>query len=168
MANKQKKKSNAGVLIIIAVIIVAIFGALWFINSSSNDKKEESSSLYGDHKIKTQSTIDQLKDPNYQNIILPKDLKKEIDSGKGTFAYFFSPECVHCQQVTPKLMPIAKDADVKINQYNMLEFTDGWTDYNIEATPTLAYFKDGKEVGRIVGDQPDENFTTFLDEMKNK
>lgn len=164
----QKKKNNAGVLIIIAAIIVVIFGALWFINSSSNEEKTSSSTLYGDYKIKNQSTIDQLDDKNYQNIILPDDLAKKIDSGEGVFAYFFSPECSHCQVVTPKLMPIAEQAEVDIQQYNILEFTQGWDDYSVEATPTLAYYKDGKEVGRIVGEQPEENFEKFFDDMKKQ
>lgn len=164
----QKKKNNAGVLIIIAAIIVVIFGALWFINSSSNEEKTSSSTLYGDYKIKNQSTIDQLDDKNYQNIILPDDLAKKIDSGEGVFAYFFSPECSHCQVVTPKLMPIAEQAEIDIQQYNILEFTQGWDDYSVEATPTLAYYKDGKEVGRIVGEQPEENFEKFFDDMKKQ
>lgn len=165
---QQKKKNNASVLIIIAAIIVVIFAALWFINSSSNDEKTSNSTLYGDYQIKNQSTIDQLDDKNYQNIILPAALEKKIDSGDGIFAYFFSPECSHCQVVTPKLMPIAENADVDIQQYNILEFTQGWTDYSIEATPTLSYFKDGKEVGRIVGEQPDENFEKFFEDMKKQ
>ncbi|AMA62165.1 MAG: thioredoxin family protein [Kurthia gibsonii] len=166
--NVPKKKNNAGILIIIALIIVAIFAALLLLNKSSNDKKEEGSSLYGDHKIKTQSTIDQLDDENYQNIILPDALKEKIDSGEGTYAYFFSPECVHCQKVTPELMPLADEAKVDINQYNVLEFEQGWQDYNLAATPTLAYFKDGKEVGRLVGEQPKEAFVKFFEDMKKQ
>lgn len=163
-----KKKNNASVLIIIAAVVVVLFAALWFINKSSNDEKTSSSTLYGDYKIKQQSTIDQLDDENYQNIILPDALDKKIKSGEGTFAYFFSPECEHCQRVTPDLMPLAADADVHIDQYNILEFTQGWTDYSIEATPTLVYYKDGKEVGRIIGEQPMENFQQFFDDMKKQ
>lgn len=163
---QPKKKNNAGVLIIIAVIIVAIFGALWFLNNSSNDEKTTNSTLYGDYKIQNQSTIDQLDDENYQNIILPDALDKKIQSGEGTYVYFFSPECIHCQKVTPELMPLADAAEVDINQYNILEFTQGWDTYSIEATPTLAYYKDGKEIARIVGEQPNENFEQFFADMK--
>lgn len=169
-----KKKSNAGVLIVIAVVVVAIFAALFLINKSQNDSKIDnakegtSSGLYGDYTPTKQSTIDQLDDKNYQNIILPDALKKKIATGDGVFAYFFSPECVHCQKVTPELMPIADDNDVYIDQYNILEFEQGWTDYNIEATPTLVYYKDGKEVGRIVGEQTNENFTQFFKDMKSQ
>lgn len=164
----QKKKSNAGILITIVAIIIAIFAALWFLNNSSNKEKTATSTLYGDYKIKNQSTINQLDDENYQNIILPDDLEKKIKSGDGVFTYFFSPECSHCQVVTPKLMPLAENADVDINQYNILEFTQGWDEYSIEATPTLVYYKDGKEIGRIVGEQPDENFEKFFEDMKNR
>ncbi|GEK34922.1 thioredoxin family protein [Kurthia sibirica] len=168
-----KKKNNAGILIVIIVVVVAIFAALFFINKSQNDNKIDSSKentesgLYGDYTPKKQSTIDQLDDKNYQNIILPDALDKKIKSGEGVFAYFFSPECVHCQKVTPELMPLAAADQIHIDQYNVLEFEQGWTDYNLEATPTLAYYKDGKEVGRIVGEQPKENFTKFFKDMKN-
>lgn len=164
----QKKKNNASVLLIIAAIIVVIFAALWFVNKSSNDDKTATSTLYGDYKIKQQSTIDQLDDENYQNIILPDALDKKIKSGEGTYSYFFSPECEHCQKVTPELMPIAEQADVHIDQYNILEFTQGWNDYNVEATPTLVYYKDGEEIGRIIGEQPTENFEQFFEDMKKQ
>lgn len=165
---QQNKKSNVGTLVVIASIVVLIFAAIWFLNATSNDKKTSTSTLYGDYKIQQQSTIDQLDDPNYQNIILPEDLDKKIKSGEGTYAYFFSPECEHCQKVTPRLMPIADTADVQIDQFNILEFTEGWSDYNVDATPTLVYYNDGKEVGRIIGDQPDENFEMFFEDMKTQ
>ncbi len=183
----KKKDNRLSILLGIAIVVIIAFTAIYFINQSQNDKKIEDSQqtsqsnqtssgkasgnvdtkgLYGDYKPKYQATIDQLNDKNYQNIILPDDLKKKIDAGEGTFVYFFSPTCVHCQKVTPELMPLAQQADVQIDQYNVLEFEQGWTDYSLEGTPTLIYFKDGEEKGRIVGEQTDDVFNDFFKTMK--
>lgn len=190
MANKknnvQKKDNRLMVLGIIAIVVILGFVAVYFINQSQNEAKIEDSQstsssnqstgdkatkdvdsgVYGSYTPQYQATIDQLDDKNYQNIILPDDLKKKIDGGEGTFVYFFSPTCSHCQKTTPELMPLADKADIHIDQYNVLEFSEGWDDYTIEATPTLAYYKDGQEVGRIIGEQTAEAFNQFFDDMQ--
>lgn len=186
--NTAKKKDNRLMILgIIAIVVIIGFVAIYFINQSQNDAKiEESQStsssdqstgdkakdkkvdsgVYGSYTPQYQATIDQLDDKNYQNIILPDALEKKIASGEGTFVYFFSPTCSHCQKTTPELMQLAEKQDIYINQYNVLEFSQGWDDYTIEATPTLAYYKDGKEVGRIIGEQTDEAFTKFFNDMQ--
>lgn len=145
---------------IIAAVIVILFAVLIVINNMSNkDKVANKNNPYGTSDLK-QSTIDLLDDENYQNIILPDDLEKKIKSGEPVFAYLFSPECPHCRNFTPKLMETAKQLNVQIDQLNILEYEKGWDVYNVEATPTLIYFNDGKEVNRIVGD-----YSSHLDEV---
>jgi thioredoxin 1 len=80
----------------------------------------------------------------------------------------FSPECPHCKKMTPSLMPIADEVGVQIDQLNILEYDKGWDDYTVEATPTLIYFKDGKEVNRIVGDysENEQVIYDFLEQVK--
>lgn len=185
-AATKKKDNRLTILLTVAIVVVLGFTAIYFINKSQNEAKIDNSTsasdqktsekatgntdthgLYGDYKPKAQATIDQLGDKNYQNIILPDDLQKKIDAGEETYAYFFSPTCSHCVATTPILMPAADKADVHIYQYNMLEFEQGWDDYAINATPTLIYFKDGKEVGRVIGEQTAEAFKEFFKTMKN-
>jgi len=150
-------------LLIIGGIIISVFVLIIVLNNVSNDKK------LTDNKYMTtdlkQETIDQLNDENYQNIILPDDLKAKVESGEPVTAYFFSPICVHCKAMTPVLMPIVKDMNVDLVQYNVYEFEQGWNDYKIEATPTMIYFEDGKEVSRIVGNQPKEEIEAFFNEV---
>ena len=59
---------------------------------------------------------------HYSNIILPDELDKKIESGDPVTAYFFSPLCGTVMEMTPVLMPIAKEMDVTVDQYNLLEF----------------------------------------------
>ncbi|MEG0681874.1 MAG: thioredoxin family protein [Eubacterium sp.] len=143
-------------------IIVILFVAIIVLTNMSNEAKLKDNP-YGTKDLK-QSTIDQLSDENYQNIILPDELEKKIESGEGVVGYFFSPECLHCKNYTPKLMPIAKKLDVKVNQLNVLEFPEQWDKYALDATPTLIYFEDGKEVARLTGDAPDETTNKFFND----
>ncbi|MDI7742999.1 thioredoxin family protein [Lysinibacillus fusiformis] len=135
---------------IIGAIVVVLFAAIIILTNLANQDKLEDNP-YDRDNLK-QSTIDLLDDENYQNIILPEALKEKIVSGEPVVAYMFSPECPHCKKMTPALMPIADEVGVQIDQYNVLEYEQGWDDYQVEATPTLIYFKDGKEVNRLVGD----------------
>ncbi|SIT90731.1 thioredoxin family protein [Edaphobacillus lindanitolerans] len=148
-------------LLIIGGSVIILLALLVFVNSQAN-KSKLADSPYGDKQLR-QSTIDQLDDENYQNIILPDELEKKIESGEPVNVYFFSPECEHCKEMTPRLMPIVKDMDAEIVQYNILEYEEGWNQYNIEGTPTLAHFEDGQEVDRIVGSQPDETIRAFFE-----
>lgn len=158
-------------------IIVGLFAVIFFINQFQLKGKDNN--LYGIPANKLNPlTVKQLSDPNYQNIILPQDLKTRLNEQKTTLVYFFSPDCSHCKETTPFLVPMAKEFGADIKQYNLLEFKQGWDDYAIKYTPTLIYFKDGKEVDRIVGGfriengKPDsateKQFRDFLTKYKSQ
>ena len=171
MANKKKnvapaKKSNGAMKLWIIIGIVAALFALIIIltNQSNSSKKDKAMELYGTEDLQ-QVTYDLLNDENYQNIILPDALEEKIASGEGTFAYMFSPTCVHCKNFTPKLMPLADENDIQIDQLNVYEFTNAWDTYSISATPTLIYFKDGQEVDRLVGDADEATTQQFFDSV---
>ncbi|WP_075619934.1 thioredoxin family protein [Paenisporosarcina indica] len=150
-------------LLIIGGAIVVVFILLIVLTNMSNDKKL-ANNPYGTDDLQ-QETIDQLNDKNYQNIILPDDLKEEIESGEPVTAYFFSPICVHCKAMTPVLMPVVEEMNVDLVQYNIYEFEQGWEDYKIEGTPTIIHFENGKEVSRLYGNYPKENIEEFFNEV---
>ncbi len=153
-------------LFIIAGIVVVVFAGIIFLTNQANNEKLANNPY--DTEELNQATIDQLDDENYQSIVLPADLEKEIASGEPTTVYFYSPLCSYCQQTTPILMPVAEDMDVDVLQYNLLEYEEEAAPYQIEATPTLIHYKDGKEVSRWVGAQPKENIELFFtDVVKN-
>ena len=64
-------------------------------------------------------------------------------------------------------MPIAEEMNVTVHQYNLLEYPEQATPYGIEATPTLVHYKNGQEVGRAVGAQPEANIRAFFDEFES-
>jgi thiol-disulfide isomerase/thioredoxin len=151
-------------LIIFIGVIVILFAGLYFvIDYKNNQAVSDNDNPYGDRKLK-QSTIDQLNDPLYGDQVMPDELKKELDNKEDVTVYFYSPECVYCQRTTPILMPVTEDLDVEVQKMNLLEFEDQWAVYGIESTPTLIHYKDGKEVGRIVGQHTEEEFKAFFDQ----
>ena len=152
-------------LLIIGGVIIAIF-VLIIVLSNKADETKLKDNPYGTDKLE-QSTVNLIGNENYNNIILPDELAKKIKDGESVTAYFFSPVCSYCLEMTPVLMPIAKDMDVTVHQYNLLEFESEAAPYGIQSTPTLVQFKDGKEVGRIVGAHPAENIRAFFDEYES-
>ena len=150
-------------LAIIGGIVIALFIGIIVLNNMSNSDKLEDNP-YGTDNL-NQATIDLLDDENYQNIILPEDLEAKIESGEDVFAYLFSPLCSYCMQFTPKLMEVADEKGVQIDQLNVLEFENDKASYNLEATPTLIYFEDGKEVSRIVGDYSKDEIRQFFENV---
>ena len=150
-------------LAIVGAVIVLLFaGIIVLTNMKNADKLEDNP--YGTDELK-QSTIDLLGDENYQNIILPDALADKIASGEGVVGYFFSPECSHCKNYTPKMMPIAKELDIQVDQLNVLEYENAWGTYAITATPTMIYFENGQEVARLEGDAPDETTRQFFNDV---
>lgn len=149
-------------LLAIGGIIIVIFGLIIFLTNKSNESKLKDNP-YGTDDLDKQ-TINLLDDENYNNIILPDDLQAKMKAGEEMTVYFFSPACQYCMQMTPRLMPIAKSLDKEVFQYNLMEFNDQAAPYNITSTPTLIHYKDGEEVVRMEGLQPEENIELFFNE----
>ncbi|TDL35435.1 thioredoxin [Jeotgalibacillus sp. S-D1] len=146
-------------ILIFAAVIVVIFGAIAIITNMQNESKTEGNP-YGKEDLHP-STVELLDDPNYENQILPDDLEAKIESGEPTTVYFFAPDCQHCLKTTPMLSPLAEDMDVDMVKMNLREF-DVWDQYNIQSTPTLVHFEDGKAVDGIVGSASESDYEDFF------
>lgn len=145
-------------LILYLSIVVALFALLFIIDQQAQKKTNdanvaEAQQLYNTTPDKLNSaTVKQLKDPNYQNIILPDELQKKINNNEDLFVYFFSPTCVYCVATTPHLITIAEQLDVEIHQFNKLEFDHIATNqYGVTQTPTLLYISNGEIADSLVG-----------------
>ncbi|MGR3763360.1 thioredoxin family protein [Rossellomorea sp. NS-SX7] len=149
-------------IIIFLAVVIGLFAAIAIVTNMQNSQKAEGNKFKKDNL--DPATVALLDDPNYQNVILPEELEKKLADKEDVTVYFYSSTCPHCKETTPILAPLAEEMGVDMVQYNVLEFEQGWTDYQIEATPTLVHFKDGKEVDRVVGSQPEEEFRSFFEE----
>ncbi|WP_239615290.1 thioredoxin family protein [Cohnella mopanensis] len=110
-----------------------------------------------------------LNDPNYNNIMIPDVLEEKIKNKESFFVYFFASDCPHCRVTTPQLKPLADELGVNLHQFNLREFEDYFGKMNIEATPTLVYFKDGVESERLKGGLKEGSTDggNTLDDFKN-
>jgi thiol-disulfide isomerase/thioredoxin len=162
-ANEGGKINFMKKVLIFVVIIVVLFGALAIVTKMKNEEKVSENNPYKKDTL-DQATIDQLDDPNYQNLILPDDLQSKLDEGEDMTVYFYSPTCSHCQRTTPIVAPLSEEMGIDLVQYNLLEFEQGWNDYGIQETPTIVQYKDGKEVNRIIGYHEEPEFETWFNE----
>lgn len=150
-------------LLIIGGVIVAIF-VLIVVLSNKSDEAKLKDNPYGTDKL-AKPTIALIGNEHYNNIVLPETLTEKINAGESVTAYYFHPECMYCMQMTPVMMPIAKEMGVNVLQYNMLEFPHP---DDIKSWPTLVHYEDGEEVGRMSGAQPEENIRAFFTEFEGK
>ncbi|TCZ74284.1 thioredoxin [Paenibacillus albiflavus] len=165
-------------MLIFAGIIIILFGALFVVNKLSVQQKEAQykDNVYGKPVSKLNpATVKLLDNPNYDQTISPSELSQKIDKKESFFMYFYASDCVHCLATTPHLIEMEKEIGVQVPMLNLREATENFAKYNIQATPTLVYFKDGVEVERIVGGMqskeessgnPVEDYSTFFNKYK--
>lgn len=144
-------------LLIYLGIIVLLFGLLYALNAYSQKNALEKNAdaawaLYNTAPENlSSSTVKQLDDPNYQNIILPDELETRLANEEDVIVYFFSPDCSYCRSSTPILTEITEETDTDVMLYNLQEFDQGFADYEITSTPTTVVFKNGEEEDRFIG-----------------
>ncbi|MBM7587694.1 thioredoxin-like negative regulator of GroEL [Bacillus pakistanensis] len=159
MKTQLKKVS----LLVLGVLLVIGLGTyfLWpDKNLATGQKLYNKEELHG-------KTLLQLEDPLYKNIITPASFEKSLKNKEDITVYFYSPLCGHCEKTTPILVPLAKEHGVNLYLFNLLEFKQGAKTYNIEGTPTIIHYQDGKEVDRLVGAESKRNLEKWLKSINN-
>lgn len=147
-------------MIIFMGIVLIVFGLLVYI-VPDNDKEASVNNPNKNDEMNT-STINQLSDTLYSNQIILKDLKESLSNGENLFVYFYSPYCSHCIKATPVIVPIAESMNINLKKLNLFEFDEGWEEFNIEGTPTIIQYVNGKEVSRIFGAGQEEDYRGFF------
>jgi len=141
----MKKKKKFKMAYVYIAVILALFVLLGVLNNSGPVNE-----LYGKKTNDLNpATRELLNDPNYQNIILPAELDKMVADKEDFYVYLFASDCGYCRQTTPQLVPLAQELGVDLPMFNLREFEEYFNKYNVNYTPTLAYFKDGVEVERL-------------------
>lgn len=149
-------------VLIFGGVVVLLFVALTVVTNMQQTQKAEGNP-YGKDRLDA-ATVNLLDDPNYQNVILPDELAERLANVEDVTVYFYSPTCQFCQEATPRLVPLAEENGIDLVQYNLLEFEEGWNEYNIESTPTVVHYEDGVEVERVEGAASNEGFQQFFNE----
>ncbi len=85
------------------------------------------------------------------------DFDSIIKSNSLTLVDFWAPWCGPCKMQNPILQKIAESDDVSVSivKVNTDDNPDIAQKYGIASIPTLILFKDGQEIDRFVGVQPE-------------
>jgi thioredoxin 1 len=96
--------------------------------------------------------------------------KQVLQSSRPALVDFWAPWCPPCRQQAPVVDKIAQDyrGRVVVGKVNVDEQEELARRYQVEAIPTLVFFKGGKEVARLVGFTPREKLAAKLEELLNK
>jgi thioredoxin 1 len=92
-----------------------------------------------------------------------ENFHKEIEKGL-TLVDFYADWCGPCRMLTPVLDRVARDVEGKacIAKLDIDEAQKIAAQFQVTSVPTLILFKDGKEVGRMVGLKDQETIKSFV------
>lgn len=90
--------------------------------------------------------------------------KDVMKSSTPVLVDFWAEWCGPCRALTPKLEEVAVEmsSQVKIVKMNVDENPQTPGQFGIRGIPAMLLFKDGKQVGELIGNQPKDNITEFL------
>ncbi|MBE5108455.1 thioredoxin family protein [Bacillus thuringiensis] len=147
-------------MLIFGGIIIALFAAIFAVTQMEEKNASTSQKL-------NNTTSSQTDGPDYYtNKISLSDLQKNLAEKKEETVYFYQTSCVHCQKLSPIVVPMAKDLNVDMKVMDIEKLDAPWDEYKITGTPTIIHFKDGKEVSRISGEQPKDKLKEWLEQTK--
>ncbi|MDM5187211.1 thioredoxin family protein [Bacillus sp. DX4.1] len=103
----------------------------------------------------------------YTNKISLADLRKNVEAKKDQTIYFYQTNCIHCQKMSPIVVPLAKDLNVDMKVIDIEKEPNAvWDEFKITGTPTIIHYKEGKEVSRIDGEQTKKTLEKWFNENK--
>lgn len=85
--------------------------------------------------------------------ITTKNFDEVVNTNKAVLIDFFATWCGPCKMLTPILEQIASEdrVGIPIGKLDIDQCLEIAQDFGVMSVPTMVLFKDGQEVGRIIG-----------------
>lgn len=96
------------------------------------------------------------------------NFQKEVaESNLPVLVDFFAPWCGPCQIQGPIIEELIKEyqGKIKIGKLDIEESTETAQQYNVMSVPTLIFFKNGKEIKRLIGLQTKKDLEKDIEKM---
>jgi thioredoxin len=105
---------------------------------------------------------------NETDLVDLTSFEESIGDSKLTMVDFFATWCGPCMQMDPfvKEIKLEKKDLVNVIQVDTDKFTEIAEKYQIDALPTLIFFKDGKIVHREVGGRSKEDLLKLIEQFR--
>ncbi|MDD5693225.1 MAG: thioredoxin family protein [Patescibacteria group bacterium] len=167
------KKYQKYTAVFVAIIIVLTVG---IVLAFSNNNKPTTSDRVDKANEGLLKTANDEKNPASEIgvgefMIDEKNFPKEITEYKGVaMVDFFLPTCPHCQKIGPVISAIANETQgkYKIGKLNANTSPDMATKFSIQSVPAMIFFKNGKEVDRLIGAREKAEILAKLEEVSKK
>ncbi|MGE7868007.1 thioredoxin family protein [Bacillus paramycoides] len=112
-----------------------------------------------------------LEKPSYNNISLQK-YQMKIQSNDDFMMYVYKTTCGVCQEMKPSINEAIKEEKVNLIAMNADEKENidrkFFEEQKLEKSPTLLYYKNGKEVERLEGFHSKKELKEFMDRHQKK
>ena len=153
---KILKMFAIGFIILFAISLV--FSLIWKSTRNKIDDVWNNSDNTTTNTNITTKDIDNkigLKKINSQN-----EFKKITSSKEYTLVFFTQPNCIFCEKALPIVETFAKDHELT-NMYNY-EYTNGFdVGFDIDGSPTMVIYKDGKFIAQKMGYSDNADGTSY-------
>lgn len=96
-----------------------------------------------------------------------ENFESEVLNAEGIIlADFYSDSCVPCKRMSPVLAEIEESEDIKLVKININFDGELAEKYEVQAAPTLIFFKGGEEASRLRGAVKKSEITDVIGSLK--